>query len=318
MSALPPEQLAGNESPLVSIIVPSYNQGAFIRRTIESCLNQDYRPIEILVMDGGSTDTTLEVLKSFGNIPGLMWVSERDSGVVEAVNKGFARAKGTFAAIQSSDDYYLPGAIRAGVEALEADASLGFVFGDILKVDAEGRELMRSSLLPFSVENILSLRTWIPQPSTFFRLEVARQAGFWREDVPYAADTDMWFRMAFLAGARKLDRLMAGRTMHGQQRDRQGTRIVQDFGKMLDQLRPLQIGPSRLRRASRAGRLRMACRYEPRPGYWWNWACQWRMVLLYPPLLRDISLPGLFPGWLPLRSWLASLFHSIFRGNKAA
>jgi hypothetical protein len=311
MSAPSPDLPPSASAPLVSIIVPSFNQGAFIRKTIETCLAQEYRPLQILVIDGGSRDATVDVLKSFGSIPELQWISEPDRGVVDAVNKGFALARGEFCAIQSSDDYYLPGAVRAGVEALRADPSLGFVFGDILKVDAEGRELMRTSLAPYSLENILSLRTWIPQPSTFFRLEVARQAGFWREAVPYAADTDMWFRMAFFAGARKLDRLMAGRTMHGEQRDKQGARIVRDYGLMLDQLQPLQQGPVRLRRASAAGRLRMTIRYQPQSGYWRNLAAQWRMVCLHPPLLQDIPVFSLVPGWFPIRAWLGRLRRSF-------
>lgn len=82
------------ERPLVSIVVPSYNQGRFIRDTIDSILDQDYRPLKIHVIDGASTDETAEVLRSYGNIPELDWVSEPDSGVVEAVNRGFARVGG--------------------------------------------------------------------------------------------------------------------------------------------------------------------------------------------------------------------------------
>ena len=84
-------------------------------------------------MDGASTDNTVEVLKSFGDIPELNWVSEPDDGVVDAVNKGFAKARGEIAAIQSSDDYYLPGAVRAAVDLLGSDPDIHFVFGDIWK-----------------------------------------------------------------------------------------------------------------------------------------------------------------------------------------
>ena len=106
--------------PLVSIIVPSYNQGRFIRRTLESIFTQDYQPLQVIVVDGASTDETVDVLRSFDGTPGFEWVSEPDSGVVEAVNKGFARARGVIGGIQSSDDFYLPGAIGAGVLMLMA------------------------------------------------------------------------------------------------------------------------------------------------------------------------------------------------------
>ena len=85
-------------NPLVSIIVPSYNQGRFIRRTLDSILSQDYRPLEVFVVDGASTDETVSILREYSCHPELQWVSERDSGVVEAVNKGFAKARGEFAA----------------------------------------------------------------------------------------------------------------------------------------------------------------------------------------------------------------------------
>lgn len=293
--------------PLVSIIVPSYNQGQFIRKTLQSILQQDYRPLEIIVIDGASTDETVSVLQEYDSVPELRWVSEPDSGVVEAVNKGFARARGEFAAIQSSDDYYLPGAVAAGVEALESDAGLGFVFGDVIKVDAQGREIERTSMGPYSLENILSLRSWIPQPTTFFRFALARELGFWRPGVPYAADTDLWLRMAFRAGARKLDRLMAGRTMHEAQRDRQGARIVRDYGLMLDQLGPLAVAPARLRRAAAAGRLRMAARYLPIGGYWANWRRLVHTVVLHPPLAADIGVIALVPGLAPVRAWISGV-----------
>ena len=94
---------------LLSIVVPSYNQGAYIRETLDSIFAQDYRPIEVLVLDGASKDETVEILRSY-DAPELRWWSERDRGVVDAVNKGLARASGEIIGIQSSDDTYLPGA----------------------------------------------------------------------------------------------------------------------------------------------------------------------------------------------------------------
>ena len=161
--------------PLVSIIVPSFNQGAYIKETLESILTQDYRPLEVIVVDGASTDNTVEVLQSYDAIPEVKWVSEPDSGVVEAVNKGFARSQGEIGGIQSSDDAYLPDAVRCGVQALLEDNNLGFVYGDIAKIDANGTELSRTNLAPFSIEAALAMETWIPQPSTFFRMSLAKE-----------------------------------------------------------------------------------------------------------------------------------------------
>lgn len=293
--------------PLVSIIVPSYNQGRFIRKTLDSILGQDYRPLEVVLVDGASTDETLSVLHSFDCVPEVRWISEPDHGVVDAVNKGFARARGELAAIQSSDDYYLPGAVSAAVAALQADPSLGFVFGDVVKVDAQGKELDRTELAPYSLENVLAVRTWIPQPSTFFRLALARELGGWRESVPYAADTDLWLRMAFRAGARKLDRLMAGRTMHDAQRDKHGDRIVRDYTRMLNELEPLARAPAALRRAAAAGRLRTLAHYQPPVGYWAQWRQQVHATWLDPASLQHIDPMSLVPGWYPLRGRLSAL-----------
>ena len=134
--------------PLVTIIVPSYNQGKFIRNTLESIFEQSYEPIEILVIDGASTDETLDVLKSLGDHAGLKWISEPDRGVVEAVNKGFALARGEIVAIQSSDDCYTPGAIARVVREFIADPQVGLIYGDTVKVDEHGNDLLRPANRP--------------------------------------------------------------------------------------------------------------------------------------------------------------------------
>jgi glycosyltransferase involved in cell wall biosynthesis len=297
-----------NDSSLVSIIIPSFNQGRFIAKTLDSVLAQDYRPLDVVVVDGASTDETIAVLHRYDSAPEVRWVSAPDRGVVDAVNKGFNLARGELAAIQSSDDYYLPGAISAAVAALQADPSLGFVFGDILKVDVEGREVSRTQLAPFSLENVLAMRTWIPQPSTFFRLALARELGGWRESVPYAADTDLWLRMAFRCDARKIDQVMAGRRIHADQRDRHGDRIFRDYTRTLEDLEPLQRAAARLRRAAAAGRLRMLARYQPQQGYWQRWSKHVCATWLDRQSWKQTDPMSLVPGWYPLRARIAALF----------
>ncbi len=240
------------------------------------------------------------MLHEFDDIPELTWISEPDNGVVEAVNKGFARAKGKVGAIQSSDDYYLPGAVSTGVEALMRDASLGFVFGDIVNVDIHGTELTRTNLQPFTLEAVLSLQTWIPQPSTFFRLGLANKLGGWREEVPFAADTDLWLRMALVSSARKLDRLLACRTMHEDQRDNQGEKIVRDFSQMIDDLGI----ESELDSAAEAGKLLLANRYLSSEGYWVCHRRLKRAINIYPPLRKRVPFSALVPGWYPLYGWM--------------
>jgi glycosyltransferase involved in cell wall biosynthesis len=302
-------------SPLVSVIIPSYNQGRFISETIESILSQSYRPLEILVIDGASTDETVHVLRRYDNTPELRWWSEPDSGVVEAVNKGFKRAQGEICAIQSSDDLYVPGAVRRGVEELVTDSTLSFVFGDIIKIDADGNEISRTNLEQFSLENVLSIQTWVPQPSTFFRMDLAKLLGGWHEEISYAADTELWLRMAFRAKAKKLDVMMAKRRVHDQQRDKQGERIIRDYSRMIDSLTELKQAPKRLKRAAAAGKLLQANRYSRDDSYWIKLWRQWRAVLLSPSLRKRIPFGSLLPGWYPARAFAIHLKRMALGGG---
>lgn len=296
---------------LVSIIVPSFNQGRFIRRTLDSILSQDYRPIEIIVIDGASTDETVSILQEYSGAPELYWVSEPDRGVVEAVNKGFARARGEIGAIQSSDDFYLPGAISAGVAALQSNPALAFAYGDIAKVDADGHELSRTALAPYSLEGLLTMETWVPQPSTFFRMPLAQTLGGWREEVPYAADTDLWLRMALQSPALKIDRLMAQRSMHEAQRDKQGARIVRDYARAIATLPGLNMAPPRVRRAAVAGTFLMANRYDAGAGEFTRVARLWRAVMNTPRLARRYPLRDLLPGASALRGLAARTVRTL-------
>ena len=288
--------------PLVSVIVPSYNQGRYIRETIDSILQQDYRPVEILVMDGASTDETLDVLKSFDGAPELRWWSEPDSGVVEAVNKGFAKARGAIGAIQSSDDFYLPDAIETGVRELRSDHRLGLIFGDIAKVDAHGKERSRTTLRPCSLESVLSAQTWIPQPSCFFRLELANRLGGWREEVPYAPDTDLWFRMLLHASGKKVDATLAGRREHEAQRDREGERIIRDYTRMVRDLFSISGAPADLLAAAEAGMMMVQNRYGYGEPARLKRSRLRQAARVYPPLRRTVSIPSVVPGLDRLKS----------------
>ena len=221
---------------LVSIIVPSYNQGRFIKETIDSILGQDYRPIEVLVLDGGSTDQTLSVLESYDGTPELKWRSEPDNGVADAVNKGLAKADGEIMAIQSSDDLYLTGAITAAVEFLNAHRDVALVYGDVELIDERSQIIGRDVLTPFDLKHCLGRFTYIPQPTAFFRAEIVSEIGGWREEVPYASDADYWLRIAVGHKVAKLDRLMGGYRYHPAQRDTQKAKISRDWERLITDL----------------------------------------------------------------------------------
>ena len=303
------------ERPLVSVIVPSFNQGRFIRHTIESTLSQSYRPLELLVIDGASTDETVEVLKSFDSAPELRWWSEPDSGIVEAVNKGFARARGQIGAIQSSDDSYLPGAVEGLVAALKRSPEVGLVYGDGIKVDPDGNELARSQTGPFSIENFLCKRTNVIQGAAAFRMELVRELGGWDERF-FNADTELWLRMIFCARALKLDAFLCRRTMHGEQRDQQAAQIVESYWRMMHTSVEVQNGPRCWRRAAQCGKYLHAVRYNPSDSDWMATYYLWRAIWAKPSTMLS-SWRSLYfiPGYLPLRRALSRLKRTLLRAK---
>lgn len=286
-----------SDNPLVSILIPSYNQGQFIGDTIDSILQQDYRPLKIHVVDGASTDSTLEVLKSYGDIPELEWISEPDKGVVEAVNKGFELLRGDICGIQSSDDMYLPGTIRLVVELFREHKAAGLVYGDTVKVDRDGNEILRHPTGVFSLENLFQFRTWIPQPSAFFRREMLNICGGWNESIPYAPDTDLWVRMAFRTQVIKSPNFLSQRRMHDQQRDTQGAKIIRDYTRMVDESTDIATSTETVRQAAQAAKHLIRIRYNPTGS---DWANAWHMFRAgqvcrelrnWPEVGRHMALP---------------------------
>ncbi|TLM99816.1 glycosyltransferase, partial [bacterium] len=123
----------------ISIVIPSYNQGKFIRRTIDSILNQGYPDLELIVMDGGSTDETLAILQSYGDR--IAWHSAPDSGQTQAVNNGWKRATGQILGWVNSDDILLPGALRAAVDRFQSQPEIQWLYGNCRYIDARDRVL---------------------------------------------------------------------------------------------------------------------------------------------------------------------------------
>lgn len=290
------------DQPLVSIVVPSYNQGAYIRDTIQSCLDQEYRPIEILVLDGASTDNTVEVLKSFGDIPELTWVSEPDEGVVDAVNKGLKQVQGEVVAIQSSDDYYLPGCFSSVMNVFQRHPDAGLVYGDVIRVDARGEPQITTQQPAFSLGRLLSREMYIAQQAAFFRRELAVGLGGWNPDVSYVPDTDLWMRMAFQSPVVQCARVLAAGRRHPEQRDTNTGKVYEDYRTMLSTSDDLLSAPLPLKLAARAGAAMLKFRYG---GPWTDGQltrAAWTAVLCRPHLLFSPMLPKhrLVPGYFVL------------------
>jgi GT2 family glycosyltransferase len=201
---------------LLSIITPSYNQAAFLEHTIQSVLAQDYADLEYLVVDGGSTDGSVEIIDSCARrTPDRLvwWISERDSGQAEAINKGLARARGEFVAWLNSDDLYLPGAAASAVNAFQGEPDLGMVFGDAITIDAGGRPLGGLFFGDWGLAELMRFRI-ICQPAVFMRRAALEQAGFLDPSFHFLLDHHLWLRLARIAPIRHVPRLWAAARRH--------------------------------------------------------------------------------------------------------
>jgi glycosyltransferase involved in cell wall biosynthesis len=180
--------------PLVSIVTPSYNQASFLETTIRSVLEQDYPSLEYFVMDGGSTDGSVELIRKYADrLSG--WVSEKDRGQGDAINKGLIGAKGQIVAWLNSDDYYLPKAISSAVKVFEQNPDAALVYGDMQAVDQNGQTHNVLRYSQYSLEDLLCFQI-IGQPAVFFRKEAYEQAGGLDVSFHYMLDHLLWIRIA--------------------------------------------------------------------------------------------------------------------------
>lgn len=181
-------------APLVSIVTPSFNQARFLEAAMASVLGQDYPRLEYIVIDGGSQDGSLEIIRRHADRL-AHWTSKPDRGQGEAINKGLRRARGEIVAWLNSDDLYMEGAVSAAVQALARHPEAGMVYADGLMVDAEGRLLDRHRYRTYSVLDLLCFDVLL-QPTVFMRRTALEEAGLLREPYHLILDHDLWVRMA--------------------------------------------------------------------------------------------------------------------------
>lgn len=198
--------------PLVSIITPSYNQAKFIEETLQSVLSQDYPNVEYSVIDGGSTDGTQEILKRHGER--LTWISEKDQGQADAVNKGFRNAGGEIFGWLNSDDTYCPGAIQKVVEFFGKHPDISMVYGEAYNTDAQGNIIERHPTEEFDYQR-LAETCFISQPTVFLRRHVFEEVGPLDISLHYSLDYEYWMRIGkrFLIGY--LPEVLATTRFHG-------------------------------------------------------------------------------------------------------
>jgi glycosyltransferase involved in cell wall biosynthesis len=198
---------------LVSIVTPSLNQARYVREALDSVRAQTYAPIEHIVVDGGSTDGTLDVLREYD---GLCTVSEPDRGQSHALNKGFALATGDVLGWLNADDAYEPAAVAEGVEALLSSGA-GLVYADVTRVDDDGVDPRRIRSRPtFDLWTELNLGCGIYSPAVFFTRQALDAVGGLDESLHMTMDYDLWLRIGKCFPVRHVDAVWGTQRVHAE------------------------------------------------------------------------------------------------------
>ncbi len=180
--------------PKISVVTPSYNQAEFLERTILSVLNQNYPNLEYIIIDGGSTDGSVEIIKKYEKYLAY-WVSEKDRGQSHALNKGFEKATGDLIGWQNSDDIYLPGAFFKVAEVYKKKTTYDVYFGNVYLIDADESIIRDLRFTRFSSFSLIYEGTVIVNQSSFLNPQLFKKFGYLNENYKFAMDYEYWMRI---------------------------------------------------------------------------------------------------------------------------
>ena len=275
-----------SDTPLLSIVTPSFNQAAYLEQTMKSVLEQDYSQIEYIVIDGGSTDGSVDIIKKYADRLAY-WISEKDKGQAEAINKGLSRATGEILAWLNSDDYYLPGAISAAVKTFKGDPDIVLVYGNMLAVDGNGQTINILRYNQLTVEELLCFQI-IGQPAVFMRRDAFENVGGLSPTFHYLLDHHLWLRLALQGHIMHVDETWAAARYHSEAKNiakpiefsREAFRIL-DEAAQDEKLAPIL---ARVNRRARASAHRVDARYQLDGEHPWKSLSAWfRAFLFHPP-----------------------------------
>lgn len=202
------------EPPLISIVTPSFNQAPYLERTILSVLGQDYPRIEYFVMDGGSSDGSAEIIRRHeARLSG--WTSAPDAGQADAIRRGFGRCTGEILAWINSDDYFLPGALRAAADAFARHPEADLIYGDAVYVDEAERPLAVDVLPAYRWEDLRRV-CMIPQQAAFWRRSAYERVGGIDASLQFCMDYDLFLRIGEKGRIVHVPRLMGAFRHHGE------------------------------------------------------------------------------------------------------
>jgi len=199
-------------NPLVSIVVPCYNQGHYLRQAIDSVLSQDYSPIELIALDDGSTDGTPEVLADYTGR--LHWQTQPNAGQAYTLNRGWAMAQGEILGYLSADDLLLPGCVSAAVEALQASPEIVLTYCDFELIDPHSRVIRTVRAREFDYREMVVSLTCAPGPGVFFRRAAFQRAGGWDTALRQMPDYDYWLRLGLTGAFKRIPRTLAAFRVH--------------------------------------------------------------------------------------------------------
>jgi len=271
---------------LVSIITPSYNQASYLEQTIQSVLSQDYPRIEYLVVDGASTDGSVDIIKKYTDRL-AWWVSENDSGQAEAINRGLGRANGEILAWLNSDDYYLPNTISAVVKTFAGNPDVVMVYGDMLAVDEYGQTTNGLKYKQLSLEDMLCFQI-IGQPSVFFRRAALEKTGLLDTTFHFLLDHHLWIRMAGQGKILHVLQTWSAARYHAKAKNRaKAAEFGREAFRILDWAKSqpgLVEAISGVERRARASAHRVDARYLLDGGQSWSALKAWvRALSIHPP-----------------------------------
>ncbi len=281
---------------LVSIITPSFNQASYLEQTIRSVLDQDYADIEYVVIDGGSTDGSVEIIKKYASRLAY-WASGKDSGQAEAINKGMAHARGEIVAWINSDDYYLPGTISAAVKVFNENPDLVLIYADMLAVDEHSQIFNAFHYRQLALEDLLSFQI-IGQPAVFMRRTAFENTGGLDTTYHYLLDHHLWIRIAAQGRILHVPKTWAAARYHVEAKNRaQAAAFGREAFRILDWAKTdahLALILSPILRRATASAHRVNARYLLDGGRSAASLAAWtRALFIHPPTaLARLNLPG--------------------------
>lgn len=199
-------------SPLVSIVIPTYNYAAYLDEAVKSVLAQDYTNIELIVLDDGSTDNTREVLKEYAGM--FYWETQENMGQAATLNKGWSMSKGEILAYLSPDDVLMPSAVSTSVEMLKENPEAVLVYCDYYLIDARSKAIRRVEAPCFDYREMVVKFVCPPGPGAFFLRGAFERAGFWNSELRQVPDYDYWLRLGLQGNFLRIPEALAGFRVH--------------------------------------------------------------------------------------------------------